>query len=321
MQASSSSLERKRPRLDFQQDALVNHPTLYFDDGNVILRCQKTLFRVHRSIVSKHSPVLRELVSVERARETMRGHALVVLDDDREDMEALLQTIYDGMRVDFPSITAINFPLVSSLLRMSAKYRVPRLHDDLVARLRTAWPPTLPEHLAQWARAQAELLKPGREDLIVHPAAVIALLRASACADTALLAALFYDLSRRVWQLGPPFTGHHLGPLAHADVERLVFGVARLRAEQAAVAAVRPATPHPACATAVGALWDGPGRALVNAANQMAQPVEDLDVFRLAAAAYLRQHGCAACSEAVGRYLGELQQKMWDGMPAAFGLV
>lgn len=93
----------KRPRVafddDFERKILLNHPTLYYDDGNVILRSKSTLFRVHRSILYKNSPVFRELFErrEDTQPETLRGCMHIALDDSKEEVEALLNVIYDGL--------------------------------------------------------------------------------------------------------------------------------------------------------------------------------------------------------------------------------
>ena len=57
--------------IDVDEKPFVNHPTLYIDDGNVILTTGRTLFCVHWSLLSKHSPVFRELF--EREHDSFRG--------------------------------------------------------------------------------------------------------------------------------------------------------------------------------------------------------------------------------------------------------
>lgn len=91
--------DRKRPRHEMDAELLTNHPTLYFDDGNLILQCHKTLFCVHKSLLSKHSPVFRDILAPGPQLLELRGKTLLKLPDDRDDMEALLGTIYDGLCV------------------------------------------------------------------------------------------------------------------------------------------------------------------------------------------------------------------------------
>ncbi|ETW80208.1 hypothetical protein HETIRDRAFT_453158 [Heterobasidion irregulare TC 32-1] len=149
--------DHKRPRTELDAELLINHPALYFDDGNVILQCGKTLFRVHRSILLKHSTLFQEMLAP--ARDTLRGCTSLKVVDDKDEMEALLNTIYDGFTIDTSQITIENFPTISGILRLAHKYRVPRL--------RVAWPSALDKHLAR-ARALTawRASQPHAEDLI-----------------------------------------------------------------------------------------------------------------------------------------------------------
>jgi hypothetical protein len=93
--------DRKRPRHEMDEDLFTDHPTLYHDDGNVILRCGKTLFCVHKSILAKHSPVFKRLFTNNASlnRQTMRGLDLLELPDDKDDMESFLNAVYGGLCV------------------------------------------------------------------------------------------------------------------------------------------------------------------------------------------------------------------------------
>ena len=99
--AESSQPERKRPRLSPEEDEeedekpFVNHSTLYFDDGNVVLAAGRTLFCVHRSLLSKHSVVFRDLF--DGARDLSRGLLHVTMEETAEEVEALLNVVYDGL--------------------------------------------------------------------------------------------------------------------------------------------------------------------------------------------------------------------------------
>ncbi|EPS99145.1 hypothetical protein FOMPIDRAFT_44312, partial [Fomitopsis schrenkii] len=136
----------KRPRVafddDFERKILLNHPTLYYDDGNVILRSKSTLFRVHRSILYKNSPVFRELFErrEDTQPETLRGCMHIALDDSKEEVEALLNVIYDGFHNDFPELNVITFPTLANIYRMATKYRINRARADILARIKEEWP-------------------------------------------------------------------------------------------------------------------------------------------------------------------------------------
>ncbi|KAI0313875.1 hypothetical protein OF83DRAFT_1064760, partial [Amylostereum chailletii] len=129
--------DRKRSRQEFDQDLYVDHPTLYFEDGSVILQCKMTLFCVQGSLITRHSPLLdHKLATVRHVKGEeywLRGKPLLKLDDDPYDMEVLLDSFYNGLRIDVTELTAQNLPMVTSLFRMSNKYGVQRLIDDIIA--------------------------------------------------------------------------------------------------------------------------------------------------------------------------------------------
>ncbi|KAF7972727.1 hypothetical protein HWV62_17192 [Athelia sp. TMB] len=229
--------DRKRPRteIDAEEDikqGLTQHPTLYFEDGNLLLRCHQTLFFVHRTLLAKHSVVFRDLITGNTA--TMNGMACLTTDDDTEDMESLLQMVYDGMYVDTEVLTIETFPKIAGLLRICTKYDIQRPRIAILDRLRIEWPIALNKHDAKCEELARRLREPGAaaEDLIVHPAAVIALLRDCGYSGVDLLSPLFYDLSSRVWQIGTPITGHHFAPLEPEDIERFTIGLNALRNSQ-----------------------------------------------------------------------------------------
>ncbi|RPD60613.1 hypothetical protein L226DRAFT_461305, partial [Lentinus tigrinus ALCF2SS1-7] len=139
---------RKRVKLEVEEEPDVkpfqDHPTLYIDDGNVILQTGCTLFCVHKSLLSKHSSVFRELFQQENAR--MRGLAHYTMEETREDLEVLLNVIYDGLHIDVKDLTVETFPTLATVLRMGTKYNIERPCHEIVARIRKQWPAALVDH-------------------------------------------------------------------------------------------------------------------------------------------------------------------------------
>ena len=84
-----SGAERKRPRTEIDVEALVNHPSLYFDNGtNVILGMwQQKPSRVDRSLLSKHPPLFSELLDTNRNKKSLCGCMLLKVEDDQDDVE------------------------------------------------------------------------------------------------------------------------------------------------------------------------------------------------------------------------------------------
>lgn len=76
-----------------------NHPDFWFEDGSVILQVANTLFRVHRSLLSKHSEVFADLFSVpqppEGQTDEIEGLPTVRLYDPLEDFVTFLRAVYE----------------------------------------------------------------------------------------------------------------------------------------------------------------------------------------------------------------------------------
>jgi hypothetical protein len=76
--------------------AAVAHATFNFEEGNVEVLCRNTLFRVHTSVLSLHSPVLRRMfarTSLDVA-ESPTGCPRILPSDTTTDFTTLLKTIY-----------------------------------------------------------------------------------------------------------------------------------------------------------------------------------------------------------------------------------
>ncbi|KAI0752509.1 hypothetical protein C8Q80DRAFT_1117920 [Daedaleopsis nitida] len=150
---------RKRARLSDEEEVdekpFVNHPTLYFDDGNVILRTGWTLFCVHKSLLSKHSLVFANMFRHNEDR--FRGLTQLTMEETREDLEALLSVLYDGLRIDVEELSVETFPALATLLRMATKFQVDRPCKDIIACIRAQWPASLAQHDAREDTVRATL--------------------------------------------------------------------------------------------------------------------------------------------------------------------
>ncbi|KAI0690555.1 hypothetical protein C8T65DRAFT_671449 [Cerioporus squamosus] len=150
---ASSENPRKRVKLEEpDEQPFQNHPTLYFPDGSVILRTGGTLFCVHRTFLAKHSPVFRELFRQDDER--FRGLPHYTMEETREDLEVLLNVIYDGLHINVKDLTVDTFPTLATVLRMATKYKIERPCHPIVARIRQQWPANLADHDAQMAQVR-----------------------------------------------------------------------------------------------------------------------------------------------------------------------
>lgn len=74
--------------------------TWWFDDGNVVLIADDTLFRVHRGVLSHHSVVFRDMFMIPQPEEfeQMEGCPVVHLSDSPRELGVLLGALYEGHR-------------------------------------------------------------------------------------------------------------------------------------------------------------------------------------------------------------------------------
>lgn len=88
----------KRARIDLEDPTdVTRHPDLWFKDGSIVLKVQKTLFKVHQSLLSSHSTIFADMLGVPQPpdQNTIEGCPLVEVPDDAADFAYLLKAIYD----------------------------------------------------------------------------------------------------------------------------------------------------------------------------------------------------------------------------------
>ena len=70
---------------------------LWYDDGNVVLIAGNQAFRLHRGLLSQHSPIFRDMFRVPQPTSDLvvDGCPVVRLQDDPLHLEFLLSAMYD----------------------------------------------------------------------------------------------------------------------------------------------------------------------------------------------------------------------------------
>jgi hypothetical protein len=76
--------------------AVTPHEAFYFEEGSVEVLCGNTLFRVHPTILSLHSPALRRMFTQTdlAAAESPNGCPRILSSDAATDFASLLEMIY-----------------------------------------------------------------------------------------------------------------------------------------------------------------------------------------------------------------------------------
>ena len=85
---------------------ITNHTSLYFNDGNIALLAPQSpnhylAFRVHRSMLSRISPVFESLFSIPAVDETEKyeGAPVMYMTDRADALQCLLQLVYHDVYV------------------------------------------------------------------------------------------------------------------------------------------------------------------------------------------------------------------------------
>ncbi|KAL6298846.1 hypothetical protein BKA93DRAFT_923261 [Sparassis latifolia] len=121
------------------EDAVQQDADFWFEDGNIVLIANRTAFRVHQGVLSRHSEVLRSLFILGQPvdEETMFGCPSVLLSDSPTDLQHLLRVLYDGSMSYFERAKCLEFSEVAALVRLSHKYGIEPICRDGLARMRT----------------------------------------------------------------------------------------------------------------------------------------------------------------------------------------
>ncbi|TDL16702.1 hypothetical protein BD410DRAFT_795103 [Rickenella mellea] len=126
----------------------IRHPTLWFDDGNIILTTKVSLFRVHRGLLSMNSPVFADMLSIpqpDHIEDGYEGLPVVEISDNDAYFTHLLCFFYDHRY--YQGGTETTFEKISGLLRMSTKYQMDDLRNEIISHLALAYPSTLEKYL------------------------------------------------------------------------------------------------------------------------------------------------------------------------------
>ncbi|KLO10993.1 hypothetical protein SCHPADRAFT_942395 [Schizopora paradoxa] len=129
------------------------HDRLWFPEGNVVLGTSSYLFRVHKSMLSMHSSVFKDMFEshvVDESKslhsvdgESFDGLPLVnLLGDEDEDVVCLLRAIYERSFYS-PDDDSVPVVVITGLLVLSTKYDMPDIRKDVIKQLSRQYPSKL----------------------------------------------------------------------------------------------------------------------------------------------------------------------------------
>lgn len=108
MESDESAPSQKRRREDTE---LKRDQQVWLEDGNIVLLCESTMFRVHRSILAAHCEALQDMFAVyvpPKDEKTYEGCPLIVMHDKPVDMRRFLKTIVFRKSVSCHSCPKLN---------------------------------------------------------------------------------------------------------------------------------------------------------------------------------------------------------------------
>ncbi|KAJ7714961.1 hypothetical protein DFH07DRAFT_872713 [Mycena maculata] len=119
----------------WNEPTATRHPEFWFDDGSLVVSVEAVMFKVHRTVLTRHSSFISELEENRLNRDGPGSKFVwvhyVELDPSKKvtaaDFEVLLQHLYH----DIPLSQDTPFPRIASILRVSSpgQLHFPRIHE------------------------------------------------------------------------------------------------------------------------------------------------------------------------------------------------
>jgi hypothetical protein len=154
---------------------IIMHPHFWDTTGNVILQVRSTLFRLHGSNLTRHSPMFADIIS-DAPKHNIDGallHCCILELTDVKDFQVLLDAMENAMYVTAYSLPSTrhfilyfstyhtespSFEYVASLLRVSTILDFPKFREFAIHCMNEAWPSELGSFAvgSKWHKHAAE---------------------------------------------------------------------------------------------------------------------------------------------------------------------
>ncbi|KAI1787715.1 hypothetical protein LXA43DRAFT_1028058 [Ganoderma leucocontextum] len=136
----------KRQRTDADEpleEDVVKDTEVWLHDGNIVVISKNIAFRVHKSVLSLHSEVFRDLFLLppppgDEQSTSFEGCPTVRMPDTPEDLRHLLLVVCCGKDYyhENDEIVPVPCKVLCSLIRMGHKYAIPKVLNDALSRLK-----------------------------------------------------------------------------------------------------------------------------------------------------------------------------------------
>ncbi|KAI0782152.1 hypothetical protein C8Q75DRAFT_535690 [Abortiporus biennis] len=129
---------------------IQRHPEYYFPDGNFVIIAGNHAFRTHRTVLSRHSKVFRDMFTIPQPpvdSDLYDGCSVVHLTETREEAQIMFSVIYDGIEMYNPQsqskILNMTMDFAFSILHLGMKYQIEPLQKLAIHRLERHFPTRL----------------------------------------------------------------------------------------------------------------------------------------------------------------------------------
>ncbi|KAM5535545.1 hypothetical protein V8D89_010789 [Ganoderma adspersum] len=135
---AKQDLARETYLVDLRQDQ-----DFWFEDGSVVVIAQTTAFRVHRSVLSRHSDTFSGLFSIPQpaspeSLELIDGCPVVRVANSAHDFLCLFRALYDGANYLMHD-KRVEFSELAALARLGHKYQLDNIVAGVCGRLATVF--------------------------------------------------------------------------------------------------------------------------------------------------------------------------------------
>ncbi|KAJ7134778.1 hypothetical protein C8R44DRAFT_829166 [Mycena epipterygia] len=314
----------------------------WFDDGNIVLVtasvespvARPTAFRVHRSVMARHSEVFESMFLVPQPLtddvETMDGCQVIPMWDSPTELSNLIVALYDGAK--FSNGKVEDFFYLAGILRLSSKYFIKHLRVQAIQYLTQTWSYTLKGHDEMVEAALRSPLVDGLSYPRVHPLHVVNLARevnVRILIPSTIYFLSLYPLDDLLRADHPKLTQveHPSRPssiLSPSDLKnytlmfqkRLDIILNFIRSFCGTRTALKTCPTGPACTQGFARLSSRLSRSWITRTgplHYMSQAVTDLSEDPKASV-------CGLCRRAFAQEVATLREKTWNELPSIFGL-
>ncbi|KAJ7174913.1 hypothetical protein C8R46DRAFT_945816 [Mycena filopes] len=297
--------------------SVVRAQDLWFEDGGIVVKAQKTLFRVSRAILVLQSPIFADMFKIPQPpnAEAIDGCPVVELFDSAEDVSVFFKAIFDSSFFEpYPAPTT--FGIITGVLRLSTKYEVDYLRRRAVVHLCSMFPTTLVDwDLRQTLRHRSDtpLWKVPSWQFSAEIPDVVALISLARQARVSwILPCVFYDLAVGDWDSSLA--------LSLSNDEQEVFINGYLLQRDAGWLTIQFLSDHAAMqmCTAPATCSRVKSAALLNA-ECVDFPAMPLTIWEEGDWEYVAEV-CANCLVCLRHAHQKARQDFWDRLPSLYGL-